>query len=226
MLTPDPKGAQTAPMGDKMTLKVISAGFGRTGTLSLKLALAELGFGPCHHMTEVLDNGAVQVPLWNAALAGQPDFASIYRGYNSAVDWPTAAFWRELSVAYPDAKIVLSSRSAESWYDSISPTILAVLLAPEKWPPPAVEWLKMVTKVAIDRSFGGRTDKDGIIAAFHAHEAAVKAEIPAHRLLVHQARDGWEPLCAFLGVPIPATPYPRTNSQEEFFELMKGADNM
>ena len=209
-----------------MTLKAISAGFGRTGTLSLKLALEELGFGPCHHMKEVLENGPVQVPLWHAAAEGKPDFAAIYKGYASAVDWPTAAFWREVAAAYPEAKIILSTRSAESWYSSFSETILTSLLAKDHWPPPAVPWLSMVSKVVIDRSLGGRTDKDGVIAAFHAQEAAVKAAIPANRLLVHQAKDGWEPLCAFLGVPVPATPYPRTNSKEEFFQLMKGADNI
>ena len=209
-----------------MTLKAISAGFGRTGTLSLKLALEELGFGPCHHMKEVLENGPVQVPLWHAAAEGKPDFAAIYKGYESAVDWPTAGFWREVAAAYPEAKIILSTRSAESWYSSFSETILTSLLAKDHWPPPAVPWLSMVSKVVIDRSLGGRTDKDGVIAAFHAQEAAVKAAMPANRLLVHQAKDGWEPLCAFLGVPVPAPPYPRTNSKEEFFQLMKGADNI
>lgn len=190
--------------------------------MSLKLALEEIGFGPCHHMKEVIDNSATQVPLWNAALAGNSDFNAIYQGYGSAVDWPTAAFWRELAVAYPDAKVILSSRSAESWYDSVSQTILSTLSVPEHWPPGAVEWFRMVTKV-IDRSLGTARDKASVIAAFHAQETAVKAEIPATRLLVHQAKDGWAPLCAFLGVPVPATPYPRTNSKEEFFELMKGA---
>jgi hypothetical protein len=208
-----------------MTLSVISAGFGRTGTMSLKLALQQLGLGPCHHMIEVIGNGGVQVPLWNDALAGKPDFGAIYDGYNSAVDWPTAAFWKELADAYPDSKIVLSTRSAESWYDSISETILATVWAPEKWPASAVEWFTMVTRV-LDRSFGGAKDKDAIIAAFHAHETAVKAAIPGERLLVHSARDGWEPLCAFLGVPVPQTPYPRTNSKEEFFEHMKKADDL
>ena len=209
-----------------MGIKVFSAGFGRTGTLSLKLALEELGFGPCHHMKEVIENGPVQVPLWHAAADGHPDFVALYKGYNSAVDWPTAAFWRELAAGNPDAKVILSTRSAESWYSSFSETILASLLARENWPPPAVPWLSMVVKVVIDRSLGGRTDKEGVIATFHAHEAAVKAEIPASRLLVHTAKDGWEPLCAFLGVPVPATPYPRTNSKEEFFQLMKGADKI
>lgn len=209
-----------------MTIKVFSAGFGRTGTLSLKLALEEIGFGPCHHMKEVLENGAAQIPLWNAAADGKPDFDAIFKGYNSAVDWPTAAFWREVAARYPDAKVILSTRSAESWYSSFSETILTSLLAKENWPPPAVPWLTMVTRVVIDRSLGGRTDKDGVIAAFQAQEAAVKSEIPSGRLLVHTAKDGWEPLCTFLGVPVPAMPYPRTNSKEEFFQLMKGADSM
>lgn len=208
-----------------MTLSVISVGFGRTGTMSLKLALEKIGHGPCHHMIEVIENGEGQVPLWNDALAGNPDFDAIYAGYKSAVDWPTAAFWQELASAYPDAKIILSTRSPESWYSSISETILATVWAPDKWPAPAVEWFKMVTKV-LDRSFGGAKDKDGIIAAFTAHEAAVKAAIPANRLLVHTAKDGWAPLCAFLGTPVPDTPYPRTNSKEEFFQHMKSADDM
>ena len=209
-----------------MALKVISVGFGRTGTMSLKLALEQLGFGPCHHMDEVIAQGDTQVPLWRAAAEGKPDFEAIYAGYQSAVDWPTAAFWRELAVAYPDAKFILSSRSAESWVTSFSETILTVLKDRENWPPPAVEWLNMVTRVVIDRSLGGVTDPDGLIEVFRAHEAAVKAAISPERLLVHQAKDGWAPLCAHLGVPVPEAPYPRTNSKDEFFELMKNADDM
>ncbi len=208
-----------------MTLSVISAGFGRTGTMSLKLALEELDLGPCHHMIEVIHNGEAQVPLWNAALAGNPDYGAIYDGYKSAVDWPSAAFWKELADAYPKARIILSSRSAESWYASISETILATVWAPDTWPPQAVEWFTMVTKV-LERSFGDARDKEDLIATFHAHEANVKATIPPERLLVHSAKDGWGPLCAFLEVPVPLTPYPRTNSKEEFFQHMKDADEL
>jgi hypothetical protein len=203
-----------------MTLAVFSAGFGRTATMSLKLALEEIGFGPCHHMKEVLDNGEAQIPLWNAAYAGQPDFASIYQGYRAAVDWPTAAYWRELAETFPEAKVILSTRSAESWCASISETILTILLAPETWPAPARPWLEMVTDVVIKRSLGGKTSRDDLIAAFHAHEAAVKAEISPGRLLVFDVRQGWEPLCRFLGRPVPSSPFPRTNSKEEFFELV------
>ena len=208
-----------------MTLKAISAGYGRTGTMSLKLALEQLGFGPCHHMIEVIENGEKQVPLWNDALAGKPDFDAIYKGYSSAVDWPSAAFWKELADAYPDAKVILSSRSPESWYSSISETILASVWAPENWPPQAVPWFTMVSKV-LERSFGGAKTKDELIANFLAHEAEVKAAIPADRLLVHSAKDGWEPLCAFLGVPVPEGDYPRTNSKEEFFQHMTKTDDL
>lgn len=208
-----------------VALKVISAGFGRTGTMSLKLALEQLGFWPCHHMIEVIEHGDRQVPLWNDALAGKPDFDKIYDGFSAAVDWPTAAFWKELADYYPDAKIILSSRSPESWYNSISETILATVWAPDTWPPQAVEWFTMVTKV-LERSLGEAKERDDIIAAFISHEVAVRSAIPPERLLVHQAKDGWGPLCAFLGVPVPADPYPRTNSKEEFFQHMTKADDM
>ena len=203
-----------------MGLEVISFGFGRTATLSLKAALEQLGYGPCYHMDIVLQEMEARVPQWNAAVEGNPDWEAIYSGFRSAVDWPTSAFWRELVAEYPEAKFILSSRSVESWYESISQTILAVLTAPEKWPEEQKEWLEMVCKVVIDGSLGGRTDREGVMAAFEAHEAAVKQAIPEEKLLVFQAADGWQPLCDFLGTPVPEGPYPRSNSREEFFALL------
>lgn len=208
-----------------MTLQVISIGFGRTGTMSLRMALDQLGFGPCYHMVDVLDHMPQRVPQWTAALDGTPDWDATFKGFSSAVDWPVAAFWQELIEAYPEAKFILSSRSAESWYQSFSQTILAVLLAPDKWPEAQREWLEMVHRVVIGRSLGGATSDSDVIDAFKAHEAAVQAALPADRLLVHQAKDGWESLCAHLGKPVPDTPYPRSNSRQEFFDIMaKGAD--
>jgi hypothetical protein len=206
-----------------MSIAVFSAGFGRTGTLSLKLALEEIGLGPCHHMKEVVENGEAQIPLWNEAYAGRPDFEAIYGGYGAAVDWPTAAYWRELAAAYPEARVILSTRSAESWCDSFAETILTILMAPEKWPAGAQSWLEMVTDVVIKRSLGGKVGRDDMIATFEAHEAAVKAAIPPDRLLVFEVREGWEPLCRFLDRPVPDLPFPRTNSKEEFFELVNAA---
>lgn len=203
-----------------MTLKVIGAGFGRTGTMSLRMALEELGFGPCYHMENVLHEMDIRVPHWNDALDGNPDWTTLYDGFGSAVDWPTAAYWQDLSQVYPDAKVVLSSRDAEKWWDSISQTILFVLNAPEKWPPAQTEWLEMCRKVCLERSLGGHTDRDGAIAAFRENEATARATLPADRLLVFKARDGWGPLCDFLGVPVPDTPYPRSNSRQEFFDLL------
>lgn len=204
-----------------MTLAVFSAGFGRTATMSLKLALEELGFGPCHHMEEVAQNGETQIPLWNAAHAGEPDFAAIYDGYRSACDWPTAAFWREVHAAYPDARVILSTRSVDSWVKSFSGTILTILNDPDGWPEHARPWLEMVTDVVVHRSLGGKTDAASLAAAFEAQESAVKTEIPPEQLLIFEARQGWEPLCAFLGKTVPESPFPRTNSTEEFFELIE-----
>ena len=112
-----------------MALSVIGAGFGRTGTESMKLALETLGMGPCHHMKEVLANPE-QVALWRSAAQGDlPDWEDAFAGYSSAVDWPAAYFWRELSEYYPDAKILLTVRSADSWYASMANTILKTLKA-------------------------------------------------------------------------------------------------
>lgn len=204
-----------------MTLEAISVGFGRTATMSLSMALEELGIGPCYHMESVLNEMDKRVPHWNAALDGKPDWPLIYNGFRSAVDWPTAAFWKELTAAYPNARVILSTRNAESWYNSISQTILAVLTNPDKWPEDQRKWLEMVCKV-VDRSLGSLTDEGKIVSAFQKHEAAVKAAVPAGNLLAFQAKDGWEPLCDFLGKPVPETPYPRSNTREEFFALLAG----
>jgi len=202
-----------------MALEIIGAGFGRTGTMSLKLALEELGFGPCHHMKEVISDPD-QIQLWADAAAGKPDFDRIFAGFKSAVDWPSAAFWPDLAAAYPGAKVILSSRSAESWFSSFSETILGVFLAPDKWPESARPWFEMAEEVIINRSLGGKTDRDGIIAAFMSNEAAAKSLIAEDRLLVFEAKKGWEPLCTFLGKSIPRKDFPRSNAKEDFFEAV------
>ena len=198
-----------------MALKVVGAGIGRTGTMSLKIALEQLGFGPCHHMVELLKDMPRQLPLWQAAVAGEPDWDAVYEGYRSAVDWPTARFYRELHAAFPDAKFVLGHRSPESWAESFSHTIYLSLADIEKAPEEQREWLRMVAKILEQTGIPPGLDAEGLAGA-------VKAAIPPERLLVFEARDGWEPLCAFLGVPAPDGPYPRTNDRAEFWEHMKG----
>ena len=204
-----------------MVLKVVGAGFGRTGTLSLKLALEQLGFGPCHHMEEVLKDAPRQVPLWSAAAEGRPDWEAIFRGFNSTVDWPTAGFWREIAAAYPGSKVILTVRNAERWYQSYSDTIAKIMSAPDQLPPQLKPWLDMSTAVITRRSFGGKTSRDDVIKAFEAHVDAVRTSIPANRLLVYEVKDGWEPLCSFLGMPVPSAPFPNTNNTEEFWELVR-----
>ena len=132
-------------------MKVIGAGVGRTGTYSLKLAINQVGLGPCHHMEEVLHKMPLQVPLWSAALAGSPDWPGIYDGYQSAVDWPTACFFRELSRAYPEAKFVLTLRDPERWADSFGATIYKLLAGRDQAPPEMHDWLEMAKKELPER---------------------------------------------------------------------------
>jgi len=204
-----------------MTLKVIGTGVGRTGTNSLRFALNELGLGPCHHMEEVLKAAATQLPLWKSAVDGRPDWAAIYKGYSSAVDWPTAGFFRELYKAYPDAKFVHTTRSAESWVASFSGTIYTMVGGRDHAPPAMHAWFDMALPLLAKSGFPLGLDEAGLKKGFLAHDAAVKAAIPKDRLFVFEVSQGWAPLCAFLGVPVPATPFPKTNNREEFWELVK-----
>ncbi len=202
-----------------MGLSVIGAGFGRTGTESMKLALETLGLGPCHHMKEVLANPS-QMALWRAAARGEGvDWDAAFAGYRSAVDWPAAYFWRQLSATYPDAKILLTVRSAESWYESMSNTILKVL---ESSTDPDSLGLRMVGEGV----FGGRLgDRAHAIAVYERNNAEVEAALPRERLLTYHLGDGWRPLCRFLDKPIPDVAFPRTNSVEEFKSFMAAANS-
>ena len=197
-----------------MPLAVIGAGFGRTGTESMKQALETLGLGPCHHMKEVLSN-PVQVALWRAAARGDlPDWDAAFAGYCSAVDWPSAYFWRELSAYYPEARILLTVRSPESWYDSMGRTILPTLRASTD--PDSIGLRLIATRV-----FGGRLDdRAHAIAVYEKNIADVQAAFPSERLLTYRLGDGWEPLCRFLGRPVPDQPYPQSNSAEQFLATL------
>ncbi|MDX2410786.1 MAG: sulfotransferase [Woeseiaceae bacterium] len=205
-----------------MTIQVIGAGVGRTGTYSLKLAINQLGLGPCHHMEEVLHNMPAQVPLWFAAVNGRPDWQTIYEGFKSAVDWPTACFFRELIQEFPSAKFILTERDPENWADSFAATIYELLAGRDQGPPEMKEWLEMADGVIAKTGFPGGLDRDGLIRAFVAHNEAVKATIPAGQLLVYSVKEGWSPLCEFLNAPVPAEPFPRTNDRAEFWDRVTG----
>jgi len=200
-----------------MALSVIGAGYGRTGTMTLKLALERLGFGPCYHMVEVIKDPAVKSAPWEAAADGQPvDWEAALEGYRSCVDWPGATFYRELTRAYPDAKIILTSRNPEDWYRSTQATIFARPMPEEAEDP----WGRMVGKV-IGRLFDHRmADRDRLIAEFNRHNQEVRQTIAPGRLLDYEVAQGWQPLCNFLGVDVPDEPMPKANTTEDFQKML------
>lgn len=205
-----------------MGIKVIGAGFGRTGTLSTKAALEQLGLGPCYHMLEVRNDPARADAWYDAAQGGPADWDAILEGYNSCVDWPASHFWRPLAEHYPDAKVLLTVRDEEDWWNSISKTIFTSLQRDE---PTAdadrIRALRMSRDLIIDKVFAGElNDREHAIAIYRANIEAVTQAIPAGRLLVFDVAQGWEALCDFLGLPVPDTPYPRSNSTQEFHERM------
>lgn len=201
-------------------MEVIGAGFGRTGTASLKAALEQLGFDPCYHMFEVLAAPERMKDWQHAVEGGDVDWDSVFAGYRATVDWPGAAFWRSLVEYYPQAKVVLSVRDPHRWYASTYNTIYQLAIR-ETAPPEMDEaqWqqfrdalLPTIREMIWDGTFGARfEDEAHAIDVFERHNAEVRRAVPANRLLVYQAGDGWEPLCDFLGVDMPSEPYPQVN---------------
>jgi hypothetical protein len=193
-----------------MALDIIGAGFGRTGTESMKRALEMLGFGPCYHMYEVAPHPG-RYEHWLSVFddGADPKWDETFAGYRATVDWPGAHYWRELSDHYPEAKILLTVRSAESWYASMEKTILTFMRDPENHPGMA--------RALCNNAFGGNPhDKDHLIATYERNIAEVQGSFGPDRLLTYELGSGWEPLCDFLGVPVPEEAYPRGNATEEF----------
>jgi hypothetical protein len=201
-----------------MSLEIIGAGFGRTGTHSLKLVLEMLGFAPCYHMVEVFTHRG-HSEQWDAiAHGGKPDWDALLGGFKAGVDWPVSHFWRELSQAYPEAKIILTERDAEGWYRSMSDTIFGFIGRDTAAIPDPVRraQAEMARYIVADLTFGNRFDKAHVIDVYRRHNETVKREAPKDRLLVYDVPQGWKPLCDFLGVPVPAAPFPKVNTTEEF----------
>ena len=191
-----------------MALKVIGTGWGRTGTDSMREALTILGFGPCHHMFEINASPELRA-AWRALAKGtKPDWDMLFAGYHACVDWPSVAYWRELIALYPEARVILTARPADSWWTSYAQTILPSITSN---PDPD----SLVHTLIEAQTLQGRPDdRAHVIALYDAHVAEVIAEVPPHRLLVHNLGDGWAPLCAHLGVPVPDIPYPNRNQAE------------
>lgn len=222
-----------------MPVEVAGVGMARTGTLSLKLALETLGFGPCYHMVELLHQPQ-GVHVWKCAFAGEAvDFEAVFAGFRSTTDFPAYGHYEALFAQYPDARFVLTTRDPERWYDSCvqtvfnaKPSLLELLSIGMRMPfskavRDSVEVYKLVY-VDFARALDGKlTDRAHCIQRFRDHEAAVRAAIPPERLLVFEVKDGWGPLCDFLGVEAPDQPFPRTNDAADWWRKRnQGATSM
>lgn len=215
-------------------MRVIGVGFGRTGTFSLKVALEVLGFGPCYHMS-VVATRPDDARRWEAVADGAgPDWDALFSGFQATVDWPAAAYWRELVAYYPDAKVILTVRDPYAWYDSAAGTIIrgpATTGPLRRLPRPVARrlrrlWMRLSTSrmparylEANTKIIGGRVfdnrfaDRDHAFAVFQRHITEVTQHVDPDRLLAYDIRDGWAPLCRFLGVPVPDSPFPRLNDR-------------
>jgi Sulfotransferase domain len=191
-------------------LEIIGAGVGRTGTTSLKLALEQLGFGPCLHMTELITHPE-QGALWRKVAEGGRDWDGVFAGYRSTTDYPGCLFWRELAAYYPAAKVILTVRDPEAWFQSTQATIFA----PGR-PEPPPEFPMSAAFTLIHSLHRDTHDHDAMLADFARHNAAVIGAIPKNRLLVYDVAEGWAPLATFLGVPVPEAPFPRANTRDDF----------
>ena len=218
-----------------MALQVIGAGFGRTGTKSLQLALEKLGFGKCYHMEELFRNPGRVVHWKNAYQEKETDWEALFKGYSSTVDFPSSMYYAALANIYPESKVILTTRDPEKWYQSAYSTIFSFDPGPKMKLKLLFSMLFSSTARSLfkviqlnDKSIWGKffegkfKDKDYTIQKFKDHEAEVQSPIPPDRLLVFKPSDGWKPLCDFLGVAIPDEPFPNTNKGQNFKDWVYG----
>ena len=200
-------------------MKLINAGLGRTGTTSLKGALEHLGFGPVYHSTDLFTSRE-DLALWEAAMEGaKMDWRAFFAPYEVA-DWPVGLFYKEIIRAHPEAKVMLSVRDPEGWFESISGTLKQVRNL--NLPIPQVQRIKNFLEVyAVNGLFKGKVnDKTFMMDFFERHTQEVKAFVGEENLLVYSVKEGWEPLCDFLDVPVPDEPFPRLNQRGGIRELV------
>jgi len=192
-------------------IRVIGAGFGRTGTTSLKLALEYLGFGPCYHFTELVKSG--HLSDWMCiARGGEPNWDQLFRGYTSTTDWPAASYFEELSVHYPDALVILTTRDPVAWHDSVCQSLYPLRKAIVPWLPLGRSLAELTDRIIWQGTFAGRVrERDHAIKVFEQHRDRVRSCIAPGRLLEFDVKQGWKPLCEFLSVPVPDIPFPHAN---------------
>ena len=206
-----------------MTISLIGAGYGRTGTLSLKSALETLGYNKCHHMIEVIRNPGEPEKWLQAIDAKTVNWESLLEGYKATVDWPACHFYQELADYYPKAKVLLSIRDPLEWFESMSATTLGVIrkrMQASNTGQPK----NLGTELVVNAAFGGNIDDaEHAIRMFNQHTKEVVDTIDPDRLLIYNVCEGWEPLCQFLDKPVPDAAFPRVNSRDEFEEIFFGS---
>ncbi len=195
-------------------LSLIGAAFPRTGTMSVKRALEYLGLGQCYHMHEVFLNPE-HIPVWRAGCNDKiPDWQNLFAGYAATLDAPACLYWKELALAFPDAKVLLLRRDPDTWYESMYSTVFQTIMNSNEATEPALE---MIRRLFLEKYMKGRfEDKDFAISTYRRYCNQVIEEVPRDRLLVYEVSQGWAPLCAFLGYDIPQDSFPKKNKRDEF----------
>ncbi|WAX76378.1 sulfotransferase family protein [Streptomyces sp. KMM 9044] len=208
-------------------LKLINAGLGRTGTTSLQVALEQLGYGPCYHMFDIVGHEK-RLEQWERIICDehQPDWEAVFDGYTSAVDGPPSFYYRQITEAFPDAKVVLTVRDADGWYESTYNTLYQFVLKNKENPSEEgsrqARVYRMTSVMTWDGLFDGRfSDKDHAIKVYHRRNQEIMDAVPADNLLVYDVKQGWEPLCAFLGTGAPAAEFPHVNTTANMRERMQ-----
>lgn len=223
-----------------MSIQIIGAGFPRTGTNTLRESLNMLGYVKTYHMKELLVHPE-DLQYWSELRQTKTtNWDALYNGYKATVDYPCYPWYKEHMKRYPDAKVILSTRPFEKWYESFSSTIWRAQNPTEEQRAAMAERVKddprlqkvmkvmqFAKEIIIGDHFQNRfEDKEFMKEVFDKHHEEVKAFVPADKLLVYNVSEGWEPLCQFLGKPKPDTALPHTNKKEDFAEmlneLMKG----
>jgi len=202
-----------------MPLKLIGAGLGRTGTASTKAALEMIGAGPCYHMVEVFSR-PTDIDHWIKAADGKPEWDALFADYQACVDYPACTFWKQLAAHYPEAKILLNVRDAERWFESTQETIMSPAFVEQMRGTKFGELCQRTIWATLD---GRVHNREFIIDHFNRHIEDVKRHAPADRLLIFDVKQGWAPLCDFLGAPVPDAPFPRINTRDETATLIAKA---
>jgi hypothetical protein len=223
-----------------MSIKFIGAGFPRTGTNTLRESIEMLGIGNTYHMKQLLVHPE-NLHYWvTLKLTGTTDWTKLYNGYQATVDFPCYPWYKEHMKQYPDAKVILTLRPFEKWYESFYSTIwmaqnppesereaMAQRIAADPRFQSVMKVMEFAKQTIVEEHFQGRfLDKEFMEKIFNAHNEEVKNYVPEKKLLVYDVCEGWEPLCKFLDVKVPVEPLPHTNKKEDFAamvgELMQG----